>query len=156
MIDRPRAVSLSRPWSELVIAGVKPIENRTWRTNHRGLLVIHAARSLDLAGALDTAITVGDRAALELLALDQAYAGAAAPTGYIGVVDLIDVCSASRFADTLACDCGPWAFPRSHHWRLARARRFTEPIAGRGMPGIWRVINPYVDAAIALSTPLPT
>lgn len=150
MIDRPRAISLSRPWTELVVAGIKPVENRSWRTPHRGLLVIHAAQSLDDT-AIAVALDAGDPTAVDLLDRNPTP-----PTGYIGVVDLIDVCSASRHTATVSCDCGPWAFAGSHHWRLTQARRFTDPIPARGMPGIWRVINPLVDAAIALSTPLPT
>jgi hypothetical protein len=149
VIDRPRAISLSRPWSELVVAGIKPVENRTWRAGHRGLLVIHAAQSFDpealmLAADLEPA---GEQRLAQVLRRDLPP-----PTGYVGVVDLIDVCSAARWADEVRCACGPWAQPRQHHWQLARARRFAAPIAGRGLPGIWRVVNPVVDAAIASST----
>jgi ASCH domain len=32
----------SKPWAHLVVSGIKRIENRTWRTNYRGPLLIHA------------------------------------------------------------------------------------------------------------------
>jgi hypothetical protein len=38
-----RALSLRQPWAWLVVNGYKDIENRSWRTNHRGPLLIHAS-----------------------------------------------------------------------------------------------------------------
>lgn len=36
-----KAVSVKQPWAQLICLGVKPIENRTWATNHRGRVHIH-------------------------------------------------------------------------------------------------------------------
>src|SRR2546427_6775937 len=38
-----RALSIRQPWAWLVVNGYKDIENRSWRTNHRGSLLIHAS-----------------------------------------------------------------------------------------------------------------
>src|SRR5712692_3895082 len=38
-----RTLSLRQPWAWLVVNGYKDIENRSWRTNHRGALLIHAS-----------------------------------------------------------------------------------------------------------------
>ena len=38
-----KALSVRQPYAWLIVAGHKPIENRTWRTRYRGPLVIHAA-----------------------------------------------------------------------------------------------------------------
>lgn len=35
-------LTLRQPWATLVALGVKTIETRSWRTNHRGPLAIHA------------------------------------------------------------------------------------------------------------------
>lgn len=40
-------LSVRQPWAWLIIAGLKPIENRTWATNYRGELYIHAGKSFD-------------------------------------------------------------------------------------------------------------
>lgn len=37
-----KALSIRQPWAYLIVAGIKPIENRTWLTHHRGPLAIHA------------------------------------------------------------------------------------------------------------------
>lgn len=38
-----KALSIKQPWAHLVPAGIKDIENRTWRTNFRGRVFIHAS-----------------------------------------------------------------------------------------------------------------
>src|SRR5205807_113707 len=44
-LKKLRALSLRQPWAWLVVNGYKDIENRSWRTNHRGPLLIHASQS---------------------------------------------------------------------------------------------------------------
>jgi hypothetical protein len=43
--DGIKVLTLWQPWATLIAEGVKTIETRSWRTNHRGPLAIHAARS---------------------------------------------------------------------------------------------------------------
>lgn len=38
-----RALTIRQPFALLIVDGIKPIENRTWSTNYRGPLLIHAA-----------------------------------------------------------------------------------------------------------------
>ena len=38
-----RALSFVQPWAGLVAAGVKPIENRSWQADYRGIIAIHAS-----------------------------------------------------------------------------------------------------------------
>lgn len=46
-----KALSVRNPWAYLIIHGCnlghKDVENRTWRTRHRGLLAIHASKTFD-------------------------------------------------------------------------------------------------------------
>ena len=44
---RLRCISVRQPWAELIAAGIKQVENRTWRTDYTGPLGIHASRSKD-------------------------------------------------------------------------------------------------------------
>ena len=45
-----KALSIQQPWAYFIVAGVKPVENRTWRTSYRGPLLIHAGKRFDRAG----------------------------------------------------------------------------------------------------------
>ena len=40
-----KAITIKQPWASLIVHGIKDIENRTWRTNYRGRVLIHAAGS---------------------------------------------------------------------------------------------------------------
>lgn len=39
-----KAITLTQPWATLVAIGAKRIETRSWNTNYRGPLAIHAAK----------------------------------------------------------------------------------------------------------------
>jgi hypothetical protein len=38
-----KALSIKQPWASLIAHGIKNIENRTWKTNFRGKIYIHAS-----------------------------------------------------------------------------------------------------------------
>ena len=40
-----KALSIKQPWASLIAHGIKDIENRTWKTNYRGKILIHASGS---------------------------------------------------------------------------------------------------------------
>ena len=46
-----KALSIKQPWASLIAHGIKDIENRTWKTNFRGRIYIHA--SAKQAGSYD-------------------------------------------------------------------------------------------------------
>lgn len=41
-----RCITLHQPWATLLVMGVKVIESRTWRTQHRGVLWIHSSAAV--------------------------------------------------------------------------------------------------------------
>ena len=38
-----KVLTVKQPYSYLICSGIKPIENRTWKTNYRGRVLIHAS-----------------------------------------------------------------------------------------------------------------
>lgn len=40
-----KAITIKQPWASLIVAGLKDVENRTWKTNYRGRVLIHAGVS---------------------------------------------------------------------------------------------------------------
>jgi hypothetical protein len=48
-----KALSIMQPWAWLIIAGHKDIENRSWPTKYRGLVLIHAGKKFDGADDAD-------------------------------------------------------------------------------------------------------
>jgi hypothetical protein len=119
-----KALSIRNPWALLIVAGIKPVENRTWATKYRGPLAIHAGatkaweavREELSALAPDELVRVGNAAAF---CLGEDVLNAKwrdIPHGaLIGTVDLVDIVTdhPSRYANHL---------PGTFHWVLANPR----------------------------------
>lgn len=41
-----KALSIRQPWAWLIVNGFKDIENRSWDTKYRGLVLIHASKGM--------------------------------------------------------------------------------------------------------------
>jgi hypothetical protein len=111
-------LSVRQPWAWAITSGAKKVENRSWPTDFRGLLLIHAAASTaDLGCRLPGRLKAP--AGLVLGAL-------------VGAVVLADVArfDAADFAGDEWAQ-GPWC------WALADPRPFAEPVACKGRLGLW-------------------
>lgn len=114
-----RALSVRRPFADLLVDGVKPVENRSWTTSYRGLLVIHAGQRWEKRG--------------QLLAAEQGtwVERATYATGYLGTVELVNV-------HLDAGCCAPWGESGTgYHWVVKDPRRFETPIPGNGRLGLY-------------------
>jgi len=58
-----KALSIKQPWAYLIAAGIKDIENRTWKTNYRGKFLIHAPQKAEKLHLLEL-FTANQRALL--------------------------------------------------------------------------------------------
>ncbi len=97
------ALSLKQPWAWLVANGHKDIENRSWKTTHRGSLLIHASSS-------SPAVTheyIYEH--YEVRVPDEPEFG-----GIIGLVDVVDC---------LKRHPSKWKFPDGWGWILENPRR---------------------------------
>ena len=88
-----RTLTNRQPWASLIALGVKTIETRSWRTDHRGPLVIHAGKA---EPSLDNMRPVVDNFDTWRTWYAAGLApGAAVQPGPLGavvaVVDLVDV-----------------------------------------------------------------
>ncbi|MGA9076760.1 MAG: ASCH domain-containing protein [Acidimicrobiales bacterium] len=112
MADHLKALTIRQPFASLVMAGVKTTENRTWRTNYRGRLLIHA-------GARD------DREAMAQYGhlLDDYPRGA-----ILGTVELFDCVRDSE---------SEWAMVDHWHWLLGDPHPFETPVPAKGKLGLW-------------------
>lgn len=44
-----KAITIKQPWASLIANGYKEYEFRTWKTNYRGEILIHAGKGIDKA-----------------------------------------------------------------------------------------------------------
>lgn len=80
--DIDRALSIRQPWAWAIINAGKDIENRTWATNYRGPVFIHASRKLDA----DAAYYTDPRFKLKGCPYPHLFSTG----GIIGIVDIVD------------------------------------------------------------------
>lgn len=127
-LDSLRALTVWQPWASLIVAGVKRIENRTWGTNYRGLILIHAAARPVDRKALDRLAQLG------IDVPDDLPRGAI--VGAVELVDVVRLGQRSLFDDVSNDDpfaSGPLC------WKLANARQLATPIPWDGRQGFWSV-----------------
>lgn len=81
------AISIRQPWAWLILYAGKDIENRDWKTNFRGRVLIHASKSCaksEYENAIDFMVYRGiDRR--DIPSIDQFERG-----GIIGSVEIVD------------------------------------------------------------------
>ena len=103
-LHRLRALSVRQPWAWLIVNGIKDVENRSWRTHHRGPLFIHA--SLSAGGYTEDIECVERKHGISVpRELDTG--------GIVGVVDVLDCVESHK---------SKW-FQGKFGWVMANAHR---------------------------------
>jgi hypothetical protein len=137
-----KALTICQPYAELIIRGEKLVENRIWKTDYRGPLLIHAGKSLAYLELYEGEIDRGD---LDFGAI-------------IGLAVLADCVSKhdtrpGRGFSNIAMKRHPWLATHKHAegpvcFVLANAQRFAEPIPCRGMQSLFEVPDGMVRDAL--------
>ena len=143
-----RGLTMTQPWATLVAIGENTIETRSWNTQFRGPIAIHAAKAFP-SDARALCDTTPYRQALA----DAGYHSAAElPRGsVIARAELIDVMAFSRASlrevrerarrgefPRHEADFGDFSAGR-FGFVLADVQQLPEPIPARGMLGLWEV-----------------
>jgi hypothetical protein len=126
-------LSLTQPWaSALFMPGLKRIETRSWRTNYRGRLHIHAAKTMP--GYAREFLN-------EEVRFRRIPAVCKLPLGaIIGHVDLVNVVPTTRLLPGLSgveLEYGDYS-PGRFGWVTEAPELLPEPIPAKGSLGIWR------------------
>jgi hypothetical protein len=116
-----KALSIRQPWSYLICAGYKDIENRTWPTKFRGRVYIHAGKRFD-RNALTRGM-IADITWLSLLHPSKFVASGAV----IGEVDIVDCVTESE---------SPW-FTGPYGFVLRNPVLYEQAIPCRGRLGLF-------------------
>ncbi len=147
-----KALTIWQPWASLVVFGVKKFETRSWATEYRGPLAIHAAkltfdRVFNMFGDVRSAVAF-EQLCFELLDTDNLRD---LPKGcIIGTVELIDCerigISAHRLYTQMERHLGDFT-PGRYAWRVGNAQRLPQPVPCRGAQGLWNVPDGLLEAA---------
>lgn len=82
------ALSIRQPWATLIAHGFKDVENRTWSTDYRGPILIHAGKS-NKKDERGDAIAFISRAAVPDAALTAAF-NVHEFGGIVGMAEIVD------------------------------------------------------------------
>jgi hypothetical protein len=113
-----KAFTVRQPWAWALVMGYKDVENRSRRTNHRGPILVHAAKQMDPEG-------------FQLLWELGLYGKLPAdlPTGgLVGQVEIVDCITNSD---------SPWAQSNSWHWVIRKPQSFNSPLTCNGSLGLF-------------------
>lgn len=126
-----KVLTIRQPWASLIMAGLKEYEFRSWKTNYRGELLIHAGKTID-------------KEAERRL---KKYLPDVLPTEQIlGKVELIDCTKVTpQFLDELR-KVNPEIYAKSmfkeeYAWNVKVLEKFDEPIETKGKLGLWNYID---------------
>lgn len=142
-----KALSISQPWTELILAGEKLIENRKWATKVRGRVLVHAPLSFDsdAVAFICKTLRAHERDDLRMHLVEGPI-----PRGaLLGTVEILDCLPVEEMRRVIVPDQEPWAFG-PFCYSLANATRFDTPIPWKGALGFFDVPDNV------LASPAPT
>lgn len=130
--DWIRGITIRQPWTTSILSGAKNIENRPVNWPWRGLLLIHAGKTLERHALGEPLVATAIRGR-------ELHRGAV-----IGVARLVD-CHQDQGPER----CGsPWAQRGVHHLVLGDVRELPRPVPATGALGAWRPTQDLVDQVV--------
>lgn len=136
-----KILTVHQPWAYLICMGINTVENRTWKTDYRGRILIHSSKNFNISklrerGGLRSILTEKQLECLnEYSPQDVLRRGRLLISAIIGSVEIID-CVKDDGIDRYYDDT--WALPDHYHLILRRPVMFENPVLNvRGKLGLW-------------------
>lgn len=121
-----KAITIKQPWASLIAHGIKDIENRTWRTNYRGRILIHAGASKKEGWRLNDVQRFHlRRSGSSLCSTDFDKLPFSAIIGSVEIIDCIQGHSSV------------WAEKDVWNWVLANPVLYQVPVPAKGKLSLW-------------------
>lgn len=143
-----KAVSLLQPWASLVAVGAKKIETRSWGTNYRGPLAIHASKGWNIeqssllscwefqAGLAPLVGRPLNFAKLTWSGIEEKHLPRGAVVAVCNLVDCVPTDSLTQAQIGTDRPFGDFSLGR-YGWLLADVKLFPKPVPAKGMLGLW-------------------
>jgi hypothetical protein len=131
-----KAPSIKQPWVHAILHEGKDIENRTWRSRHRGWIAIHASQSPRVGARLPSGHKTPDFKTLDYSA----------------------ICAVARLVDIVTTHRSKWFYRPgrgervNYGWVLTDVKRLRKPVKCNGMLGLWQV-PPHIRRSIVRQLP---
>ncbi len=144
-----KGLSLTQPWASGVIEGFKKYETRSWHTNYRGLIAIHASKGFPRWAKLEHEAVGG----IFLETLNRPWDEL--PLGAIlGVVELIGCYRTEnilrvREISPQEQEYGDWS-PGRYCWEFRNVMKLYRPIEIKGALQLWAIPETTKDYLLNL------
>ena len=120
-----KALTVKQPWASLIVEGIKDIENRTWKTNYRGRILIHSSKMPEKGLPCE----VLNSMQYSIVSTANSLNALVGENGVIlGSVEIVD-CVLNHPSI--------WAKVGTYNWVLANPIKFEKPIPAKGQLGFW-------------------
>lgn len=117
-----KVVSVKQPWATLITLGIKPIENRSWRTEYRGKLLIHSSAKP----------VVPDALSFNQKQLIETYRNKLVPDLFSCIIGEVNLVACVQNHKSI------WAEPGLWHWVFESAIHYDNPVTNvKGSQSLW-------------------
>lgn len=124
--DNMKVLTIKEPWATLIIDGYKKYEFRSWKTNYRGKILIHAGLTLEK----DNFKRFKD------------YNLDVSKGEIIGEAELVDCILVDEKFNQELLNIDPIVYGKSNHimtyaWKLENVKKYETKIPVKGKLGLW-------------------
>ncbi len=121
-----KVLTIKEPWASLIINGYKKYEFRSWKTNYRGKILIHAGMTLEKDNALKF----------------KGYNLSYGCGEIIGEAEIVDCVFITPEINEELKKINPLVYGKSGHvekygWKLENVVKYDKPIKVKGKLGLW-------------------
>ena len=121
-----KVLTIKEPWATLIIEGYKKYEFRSWKTNYRGKILIHAGMSLEK----------------DMLERFKDYNLNCIKGAIIGEAEIVDCILVDEKFNEKLRKIDPVVYGKSNHvekyaWKLENIVKYDNPIYIKGKLGLW-------------------
>lgn len=143
-----KAITVIQPWASLLVEGAKLFETRSWKTNYRGEILIHAGKKDPFFGISQMGNEGWQNICIALGICGRIDRYKRFPTGaIIGKANLIDCIEITpEFADKIKNENpAEYSFgdftPGRYAWMMKDPEVFSKPIRISGKQGLWNYMK---------------
>ena len=121
-----KVLTIKEPWATLIIEGYKKYEFRSWKTNYRGKILIHAGLTLEK----------------DMVERFKKYNLNYKCGRIIGEAEIVDCIKVDEKFNEKFRKINPLVYARSNHvdsyaWKLENVKKYNKSIPCKGKLGLW-------------------
>lgn len=122
-----KCLTVKQPWASLIVNGYKKFEFRSWKTNYRGKILIHAGLSMENSERFNEYNLDYNRGMI------------------VGEAEIVDCILVDKNFDQELREKNKLVYDHNHiglyAWKLEKIVKYDNPIQAKGQLGLWEFKN---------------